>query len=75
MKDAILILGALGGIVYLGKRLYNFFFVCIGFKEKYNVMKRYYEKNHDNKIKVPMGFKTESERSEIEDRIRASKAL
>lgn len=71
--NILTILGSIGGTLYL----IGYIMRCVKdyskWYKKYAEMKKFYEKEHDKKqvTKIPMGFKTDEERKEIENRFRS----
>lgn len=65
------ILGAIGGIIAGIDCLMGYWVIFKHKYKKYCEMKDYYVKHVGKLSKIPMGFKTEKEQSEIEDRLRA----
>ena len=71
--NILTILGSIGGVLYL----IRFVIFCIKdfseWYEKYIEMRNFYEKEHEKKtnVKIPMGFKTDEERKEIESKFKS----
>ena len=69
--NVLYILGAIGGIL-AGIDVISGWVVILGHKYmKYCKMRSYYMRHHGDSDKPPMGFRTEKEQAEIEDRLRA----
>ena len=67
--------GAIGGILVVVEYVVRFILAIIKSVRKYRKMKMAYEKEQRRKEseKIPMGFMTEKERTEIQDRLVAKK--
>ena len=66
--NLVYFLGSIGGIMCLIGYILKIVDEVISARKKYQRMKLFYEKNHKDNEKMPMGFMTETERKEIEDR-------
>lgn len=71
--NILYILGAIGGILAGIDTAIGFVQLFIEWYAKYQKMKRCYERNRGSGEKPPMGFMTEKERTEIEDRLSAKR--
>ena len=67
------VLGAIGGILAGIDTVIGYSRLFKHWYRKYEKMKNCYERHKNKDEKLPMGFMTEKERSEIEDRLTAKK--
>ena len=67
------ILGSIGGTIYFIGYVIRVVRDYSKWCKKYAEMKKFYEKEHNKKqvTKVPMGFKTEEEKKEIESKFKS----
>lgn len=71
--NILTILGSIGGTMFLFMAIADYVKQFLRWHKKYAEMKKFYEKEHDKKqvTKIPMGFKTDEERKEIESKFKS----
>lgn len=66
MLTALYILGSMGGILILAEEVRLFVKKLMKKYTQYKKYEAYYKKTHNEGVKIPMGFRTEKEQTEIE---------
>lgn len=66
MLTALYILGSMGGILILAEEVGLFVKKFVKKYKQYQKYEAYYERAHNEGVKIPMGFRTEKEQTEIE---------
>lgn len=71
--NVLYILGSIGGIIAGIEVALKWLNIFVGWHRHYIKVQAYYERNHKRDEKIPMGFMTEKERAEVEDRLMAKR--